>query len=156
MTLNQIGFFEEIKRRRVRLINPRDAAPERRHEVSRELFSCDYFVCSTNAVTEAGHLFNIDATGNRVGPMVFGPKTTIIVCGTNKIVKDTGEAQKRVWQKAAPMNAKRLGRETPCAETGACSDCNSPGRICNISVELLKKPRLSDIHVLLVGDSLGL
>jgi hypothetical protein len=65
------------------------------------------------------------------------------------------EARKRVWNAAAPMNAKRLGRKTPCAQTGVCSDCNSPERICNIAVEIVKKPSRSDILVLLVGESLG-
>jgi hypothetical protein len=112
------------------------------------IFSCDYFLCSTNAITEEGHLYNVDATGNRVGAMFFGPGKTIIVCGINKIVRDMEEA-------AAPMNAKRLGRKTPCAQTGVCSDCNSPERICNIAVEILKKPSRTDVLVLLVGEPLG-
>lgn len=87
--------------------------------------------------------------------MFFGPKKTIVVCGINKIVKDMEEARKRVWNLAAPMNAKRLARKTPCAETGACSDCNSPERICNISVEIVKKPSRSDMLILLVGEPLG-
>jgi len=158
VTLHQIGFFEEIKSHRRELINPfgKDITLEQRDQLSRKIFSCDYFVCGTNAVTEEGHLFNIDNTGNRVAAMVFGPKKTIIVCGVNKIAKDMEEARKRVWGKAAPMNAKRLGRKTPCADTGVCTDCNSSDRICNISVELLKKPARSDILVLLVGEPLGL
>ncbi len=156
MTLHQIGFYEQINNRKGKLINPKDVKPEQAHEVSRQLFLCDYFVSGTNAITEEGHLFNIDATGNRVAPMIFGPKKIIIVCSVNKIVKDSEEARKRVFQKAAPMNAKRLGRKTPCTATGICSDCNSPERICNVSVELLKKPIQSDIHILLVGNLLGL
>ena len=158
MTLNQIGFFEEIKGRHLNLINPfsKGVTPEERGDLTRKIFSCDYFLCSTNAITEEGHLYNVDATGNRVAAMFFGPKKTIVVCGVNKIVKDMEEARRRVWNLAAPMNAKRLGRKTPCAETGVCSDCNSPERICNIGVEIVKKPSRTDILVLLVGEPLGL
>ena len=158
MTLNQIGFFEGIKGRDVNLINPfsKGVTPEERGDLTRRIFSCDYFLCSTNAITEEGQLYNVDATGNRVAAMFFGPKKTVVVCGINKIVKDMEEARRRVWNLAAPMNAKRLGRKTPCAETGVCSDCNSPERICNICVEIVKKPTRTDILVLLVGEPLGL
>ena len=157
LTLHQIGFLQEIKKHNVHVVNPKAPGKEEiPFELSRQLFSCDYFISGTNAVTEEGHLYNVDATGNRVGPMIFGPRNTIIVCGVNKIVKDMVAARNRVWNRAAPMNAKRKGRKTPCAETGLCSDCNTPQRICNISVELVKKQRKSDIHVIFVGDTLGL
>jgi len=157
LTLHQIGFLQEIKKLNVRVVDPKAPGKEEMHfELSRQLFSCDYFFSGTNAVTEEGHLYNVDATGNRVAPMIFGPGKTIIVCGVNKIVKDMAEARNRVWNRAAPMNAKRKGRKTPCAETGLCSDCNTPERICNISVELVKKPRKSDIHVIFIGETLGL
>jgi hypothetical protein len=157
-TLNQIGFFEAAKVRGMKLLNPfaQGITPEERNAVTRKIFSCDYFLCSTNAITEEGQLYNVDATGNRVAAMFFGPKKTVVVCGINKIVKDLEQARKRVWNLAAPMNAKRLGRKTPCTQTGVCSDCNSPERICNISVEIVKKPTRSDILVLLVGELLGL
>ena len=158
MTLSQIGFFEKIKSRNVNLINPlaKSVTPEERGDLTRRIFSCDYFLCSTNAITEEGELYNVDATGNRVAAMFFGPKKTIVVCGVNKITKNMEEARRRVWNLAAPMNAKRLGRKTPCAETGVCSDCNSPERICNIGVEIVKRPTRSDILVILVGEPLGL
>lgn len=157
MTLNQIGFSEAVNGRTITLLNPfaHGIAPEERNTVTRQIFSCDYFLCSTNAITEEGQLYNIDATGNRVGAMFFGPRKTVVVCGINKIVKDMEEARKRVWNQASPMNAKRLGRKTPCAETGVCSDCNSPERICNIAVEILKKPSRTDVLVLLVEEPLG-
>jgi len=157
-TLTQIGFFEGIKGRHVNLINPfsKGITPEEAYELRRKIYLCDYFLCSTNAITEEGQLYNVDATGNRVGAMFFGPRKTIVVCGINKIVKDMEEARQRVWNMAAPTNAKRLGRKTPCTETGVCSDCNSPERICNISVEMVKKPIRTDISVLLVGEPLGI
>jgi len=157
MTLDQIGFFAHMKKRGIDLLDPFEEGVtwDERQEISRRIFASDVFVCSANAVTEEGHLYSIDGTGNRVAAMVFGPKRTIIVCGVNKIAGDMTEARKRAWQVAAPLNARRLGRKTPCAETGACSDCNAPDRICRVAVEVLKKPAASDILVIIVGEALG-
>lgn len=158
VTLAQIGILDALKSRKVQLIWPIQQAKseEERMELIRKIFSSDIFLTSTNAITEDGKLFNIDATGNRVGAMFIGPKQVIVVCGINKIVKDLGEAERRLKGWAAPQNAKRLGRKTPCTETGLCSDCNSLDRICNIYVMLAKKPVRTDILIILVGENLGI
>jgi hypothetical protein len=80
----------------------------------------------------------------------------IIVSGVNKIVKNIEAAEKKVMEWTAPQNAKRLNRKTPCAETGICSDCNSPDRICNIYVTLAKRPSRTEVVVILVGENLGI
>ncbi len=158
VTLTQIGLLDALKNRKIQLILPLQQAKsdEERHELIRKSFSADVFLSSTNAVTEDGKLYNVDATGNRVGAMFIGPKKTIIVCGVNKMVKDLEAAEKRVREWAAPQNAKRLGKKTPCVETGVCSDCSSPDRICNIYVSLAKKPARTEVVVILVGENLGL
>jgi len=116
----------------------------------------DVFLISTNAITEEGHLFNIDATGNRVSAMVFGPSKVIAVAGINKIVKNLDEAFMKVQERTAPINAKRLKKATPCVNSGKCEDCESPERICNIGVIIYKKPKLTDLHVVLIGENLGI
>jgi hypothetical protein len=158
VTLAQIGLLDALKNRNVQLIWPFQQArsDEERLELVRRTFSSDVFLSSTNAVTEDGKLFNVDASGNRVGAMFIGPKKTIIVCGVNKMVKDLEAAEKRVREWAAPQNAKRLNRKTPCVETGVCGDCSSPDRICNIYVTLAKKPARTEVVVILVGESLGI
>ena len=158
VTLSQIGFYEEAEKHPIRLLNPslKDMSMEEFIQVRREILLADVFLSSSNAVTEDGKLYNIDATGNRTGAMMFGPRKVILVCGANKIVKDLEEAEKRVRQWVAPMNARRLGMKTPCAETGVCADCSSPQRICNIYTVLAKKPLRTDLTVLIVGEHLGL
>jgi hypothetical protein len=157
-TLNQIGFHEAIQKRPVKFLNPfaKGLSPEEGAKIRRAIFSADFFVCSSNAVTEDGKLYNIDATGNRVAPMIFGPKKVVLFCGMNKIVRDIAEAHKKVKEWVAPMNVKRLGYKPPCGQTGFCSDCASPERICNAYVTLAKKPRLTDFSVFLIGEDLGL
>jgi len=158
VTLAQIGLLDALKNRKIQLIWPLQQArsDEERLELFRKSFSSDVFLSSTNAVTEDGRLFNVDATGNRVGAMFIGPKKTIIICGVNKIVKDLEAAEKRVREWTAPQNAKRPGKKTPCVETGVCSDCSSPDRICNIYVTLAKKPARTEVIVILVGENLGI
>jgi hypothetical protein len=158
VTLGQIGLIDAMKNRKIPFIQPQMQAktPEEMRELFRKCFSADVFLSGTNAVTEDGKLFNIDATGNRVGPMFMGPLKTIIVTGVNKIVKDLDAAEKRVREWVAPQNAKRLNRKTPCVETGVCSDCSSPDRICNIFVSLVKKPARTEVVVILIGETLGI
>jgi len=158
VTIGQIGLPDALKNRGIPFIQPQVQAktPEEMRELFRKCFSTDVFLSGTNAVTEDGKLFNIDATGNRVGAMFMGPLKTIIVTGVNKIVKDLDAAEKRVRQWVAPQNAKRLKRKTPCAETGVCGDCSSPDRICNIFVSLVKKPTRTEVVVILIGETLGI
>jgi len=158
VTLTQIGLLDALERRNVQLIWPIQQAKnmDERMELFRKSFSSDFFLTSTNAITEDGKLFNVDATGNRVGAMFIGPKKTIVVSGVNKIVRDIGAAEKRVREWTAPQNAKRLNRKTPCVETGVCADCSSPDRICNIYVTLAKRPSRTEVFIILVGEKLGI
>ena len=103
-------------------------------EIYRKSFFADAFLCSTNAVTESGELYNVDGNGNRVAAMTFGPASVILVVGANKIVRDLAEAEQRVKEFAAPANCKRLACKTPCAVTGKCADCSGDGRICCTAV----------------------
>jgi hypothetical protein len=158
VTLTQTGILEALGKRNIHVIWPAQQAKnmDERQELIRKSFSSDIFLSSTNAITEDGKLFNVDAFGNRVGAMFVGPKKTIIVAGMNKIVKDLEAAEKRVKEWVAPQNIKRLNRKTPCAETGVCADCSSPDRICNVYVTLAKRPTRTEVVVILVGEKLGI
>jgi hypothetical protein len=158
LTLIQLGFHEAAQQRPFKFLNPfaKGISPEETMRVRREILTADIFVGSSNAVTEDGKLFNIDATGNRVAPMMFGPKKVVLICGVNKIVKDLAEAQTKVQEWTSPMNVKRLGYKPPCGQTGVCVDCSAPDRICNAYLTLAKKPRLTDYMIYLVGEFLGL
>ena len=81
------------------------------------------FICSTNAITEKGELYNIDGNRSRLDPMIYGPKRVIFVTGINKIVKNSEEFGVR--QYATPMYVKRLNESTPCTKLAYCVDCKS-------------------------------
>jgi L-lactate utilization protein LutB len=130
---------------------------EERLNIMRRQLTCDLFLTGTNALTLDGRLVNIDGVGNRAASMFFGPKKVIIVAGRNKLVDgDLNEAIRRVKEWASPPNAQRLNYKTPCATTGFCADCASPERICRVTTVIERKPRLTDIHVLVVNADMGL
>ena len=118
------------------------------------------------AITLDGKLVNIDGMGNRVAPMIFGPRKVIVVVGANKIANSVEEALERVHQVAAPLNAirhylkhnmTRLG-DLPCVRTGRYVDCSHNARICRYTVviegnDMVHKGR---INVVLIGEELGL
>ena len=158
MTLSAMKVAEQLKKigKEILVSKGPGITPEEGMAIRRRQLSCDLFLSGTNAVTVSGYLVNIDNTGNRVGPMAFGPKKAIIVAGRNKIVDGSIEAAiQRIKDRAGPPNAKRLNYDTPCAATGFCNDCNSPGRICRIITILERKPKRSDLRVLVVNEDLG-
>jgi len=138
--------------------------PDELTDIFSKSLTADVFLCSSNAVTRNGTLYNVDGRANRVSPIAFGPKTVIIVVGCNKIVEDFSAAVHRVKTVAAPLNAKRLHCQTPCAVTGVCAavdsdlytdGCHSPDRIC-AQYLISAQQRVADrIHVILVGETLG-
>ncbi|WP_300667124.1 lactate utilization protein [Desulfoluna sp.] len=116
---------------------------------------CDLFFTSANALSETGEIVNMDGIGNRTSAMGFGPSRVVVVAGYNKVASDLHAALRRIREVAGPLRAKSLGVDTPCAITGVCSDCNAPMRICNITTILHRKPMLTEVTVLVVGESLG-
>lgn len=129
---------------------------DERIDVMRRQLTCDLFLSGTNALTLSGELVNIDATGNRVTAMTFGPRKVIVVAGRNKLVDGTpGDAVARVKNMATPPNSRRLKFKTPCASTGFCSDCNSPDRLCRVTTIIDRRPRMTDMRVLVVNADLG-
>ncbi|MEE4113589.1 MAG: lactate utilization protein, partial [Desulfobacteraceae bacterium] len=63
-------------------------SPEQSMQRRRESLLVDLFITGTNAVTESGHLVNLDMIGNRVAALTFGPRHVLILIGRNKIVPD--------------------------------------------------------------------
>ncbi len=162
-TLRQIGIEEELAKRGIKVLNPftRELTMEAsktmiRDNISRQIFLCDVLLAGTNTITQDGKLVNIDAVGNRVASMIFGPKKVFVIAGKNKIVKNVDEAMHRIKNVIAPFHAKTKQFPTPCAQTGKCSNCNAPKRICSVTTILEKKPWRTEITVILVNEDLGL
>jgi hypothetical protein len=158
MTAAGMGLWEGIdKLPGVELLDPfkPGISPEEGMDLRRRGLTADLMIASSNAITLDGKLVNLDGMGNRVAAMTFGPKKVILVVGMNKVAPDLDSAIARVKHYAAPVNVMRLKLQNPCAETGLCSDCKSPQRICNMW-SIIEGHMIKDrIHVKLVGETLG-
>ena len=116
----------------------------------------DAYVCSANAIAETGEIVNIDGMGNRLAGTMFGHKRVYIVAGVNKVCPDLDAAVYRARNVAAPLNARRLGVQTPCAlRADRCYDCQSPQRICRGLSILWNKPLGGEYEIILVREALG-
>ncbi len=123
--------------------------------ISRESFFADYYLCSTNAISEDGILVNIDGNSNRVAAIAFGPSKVIMVVGMNKITSDEKAALDRARTIAAPINGQRFDITTPCKKTGSCIDCTSIDTICCQFLVTRFSKHLDRIHIILVNEDLG-
>lgn len=110
---------------------------------------------SINAITLEGELINIDGRGNRVAFLCYGPQNVLILTGMNKVVPDVESGIKRARDIAAPPNAVRLNKKTPCAITGKCADCYSPDCMCGQFVVTRRSGIPNRIKVILIGEELG-
>ena len=157
VTLSQLGVIDLIRESDVELIDryEKGITPEELSERLRAGLLSDLFITGTNALTMDGCLYNIDGTGNRVAAMIYGPKEVIVVAGLNKIFNSEEEAIQHIKHVAAPANAIRLNRNTPCAKTGHCHECHSADRICCSYVKLGYQRAVNRIKIIIVEDHLG-
>ncbi len=157
VTIRELGILEVLESQGNILFNhwKPGLSKEESLQIRKAQMTCDLFLSSVNAVTLNGELVNIDGIGNRVNSSVFGPGRVILVVGFNKIVDNVEEAIKRIKNVSAPLNAKRLNIDVPCATVGRCVDCNSPNRICRVIVLHERKPSLTEMLIIIVGEELG-
>lgn len=169
VSLVESGVWELINRNCYKFSdrNREGITPEERQAVFRGIIGCDFYFCSTNAITENGELLNVDGFANRISAIAFGPKKVIMIAGANKIVRDLNEAFLRVKKVAAPKNCLRLGIDSPCAKLGHCvsllnnnnpsftDGCNTDGRICANYLISGRQRDKDRITVIICGENLG-
>ncbi|MFC2066443.1 lactate utilization protein [Chloroflexota bacterium] len=160
LTLDEIGLYDALRTGNYHFFdrNKEGITAEERNNLRKEGLSADVFLMSTNALTMDGKLVNIDATGNRVAALIFGPPRVIVVAGINKIVPDVDAAVDRIKNYVAPIHARRQNRDVPCAKTGNCVNCHSAERFCNavVTIEHQYQKDKDRIMVIIVGKELGL
>ena len=150
MTLKDIGLYP-------RLASHNQVFWHWEGNATQEAMSTDVYISSANALAETGEIINIDGAGNRVASTLFGHQSVYFVIGANKLAIDYDAALWRARNIAAPKNAQRLGKKTPCAATGHCHNCKSPDRICKTLNVLWGKPMgLSVMEIVLVKADLGM
>ena len=128
---------------------------EEKEKIAHQALNCDFFIGSTNALSEDGVLVNVDGNANRVAAFAYGPKNVLLIVGMNKVVKTEVDAMSRARNEAAPINAQRFGVNTPCVKNGSCFNCKSPQCICCqiLITRFSKVPKRTKI--ILVDENLG-
>ena len=65
---------------------------EEKEKIAHQALNCDFFIGSTNALSEDGVLVNVDGNANRVAAFAYGPKNVLLIVGMNKVVKTEADA----------------------------------------------------------------
>ena len=153
VTIDEIGVYDRLSADNDVIWRWKKPTPDSRERGA----AAETFLCSANGVSETGEIVNIDGYGNRVAPTIYGPQRVFLVVGRNKIAPDLNGAIDRARNIAAPLNARRLNRHTPCAVgEPRCHDCRSPEKICGVmTVFFMPQTSIKEFHVLLVNEDLG-
>lgn len=167
-TLSELGVLDFLRGGKYNFLDryKPGLTPEQVREIFIQSFAADAYLCSSNAVTMDGKLYNVDGNSNRVAAICYGPKSVIMVVGVNKIVPTIEDAITRVKTCAAPCNCARLQIENYCEKTGSCIDlttarpsigggCASKTRICCNYVVSAMQREAGRIKVIFVNEPLG-
>ena len=156
ISAQQIGLLDAVNQGNyISLDRDRCETSEERQKMMRRCLDADVFITGANGLSLDGQMVNIDGNGNRVGAIIYGPKTVLVIAGMNKVEDSLDAALNRARRVAAPMNQQRFGLDNPCTVTGTCSDCKSESCICNQIVITRHCRPVGRIRFILVGEELG-
>lgn len=153
VTIDTLGVYDRLCGSNKVFWHWKNHAPETRERAGK----AETYLCSANGVSENGEIVNIDGFGNRVAGTIYGPERVFLVVGRNKIAPDLTGAIDRARNIAAPLNARRLNRHTPCAVgEPRCHDCRSPEKVCGVMTVFFMPPTsIKEFHVILVDEDFG-
>ena len=153
VTIDTLGVYDRLCGSNKVFWHWKNHAPETRERAGK----AETYLCSANGVSENGEIVNIDGFGNRVAGTIYGPERVFLVVGRNKIAPDLTGAIDRARNIAAPLNARRLNRHTPCAVgEPRCHDCRSPEKVCGVMTVFFMPPTsIKEFHAILVDEDLG-
>ncbi|MDO4517277.1 MAG: lactate utilization protein [Bacillota bacterium] len=154
MTLLNMGIYERLQENNDVAWHWKTPGPETLAKAA----AAQVYLTSVNGIAETGEIINIDGTGNRIAGTLYDREKVVLVAGVNKVAPTYEEALWRARNIAAPLNARRLNRKTPCAlkEELKCWDCKSPERICNgLTVLWRKLGGVKECELVLIGQELG-
>lgn len=152
MTIREMGLYEAFANSNTQIVSHWNG------NTAREAMQTPIYLSSVNGVAETGELINIDGTGNRVASTIYGHEELYFIFGVNKVEETFEKALWRARNIAAPKNAQRLERKTPCAVNGdKCYNCSSPERICRaMSVHWGPTKGFKRVEVVIINEALGM
>lgn len=156
VTVRELDIYERLKQNNTVYWHWYKDESKTTEEMLRLASNTDVYISSVNAIAETGEIVNIDGTCNRIASISYGHKKVYLIIGKNKITKDLDSAISRARNVAAPLNARRLGKNTPCAKGELkCYNCKSSDKICrNLSV-IWKAPEACLYDIIFINEDLG-
>ncbi len=156
VTVEELGLYEKLNLHNDVYWHARVPENKTPAEIRTLANSAQIYISSVNGLAETGEIINIDGACNRVSSICYGHEKVFFVVGKNKLAQNYDEALYRARNIAAPKNAKRLGKITPCAvKADKCYDCKSSDRICRVLSVWWSKPMLIECEVVLINEELG-
>jgi len=156
VTLQQMELYEKLASHNLTYAHWRMEEGESAADMYKKAQDAQIYLSSVNGLAETGEIINIDGRGNRISAIMFGHEKVYLVAGVNKLAPDYESALYRARNIAAPKNAQRLNRKTPCAvNADRCYECKSPERICRGLFVLWEKPLGMEMEVVLINEELG-
>lgn len=147
-TLETIGVAKEINESgKYNAIRPKLMAMDWKTQV-REMAKLgaapDWVMASVHAVTEDGHLLIASNTGSQLASEAYPAGKVIFIVGTQKIVKNTEEGIKRIYEYSLPLESERAKKAY-----------GVPGSAVNKILIVNKEVQPERITVILVKEKLG-
>ena len=144
-TLEDIGLFKELMEGdRYDFVRKRTLKMDRKtqmREITKLSASPEYMLNSVHALTKAGQLVVVSASGSQLGPLASGAQRVILVVGSQKVVPDLDAAFRRIADYVFPYEDARLreqlGIGTQWARTLILERDFMPGRT---TVILVREP----------------
>lgn len=156
MTVMEMGLYDKISTHNEVNFHMLSYEGRTSREVIDAANASQIYISSANGLAETGEIINIDGNCNRVAATLYGHEKVYFIIGVNKLAPDYESALFRARNVAAPLNARRLNKNTPCAKMDLkCYDCKGPDRICCGLSVLWKKPRGCDYEIILINEKLG-
>lgn len=149
VTLDTIGLTEEINREggKFRPVRNKLYAMDKStqaQQMNKLGAAPQYAVGSVHAVTEDGHVLIASNTGSQLPAYAYGALNVIWVVGTQKVVKNTDEGLKRIYEYCLPLESERAKKAYGVAGS-------SVNKILIVNKEIQK----SRIKMILVKEKLG-
>ena len=158
ITIKEMGLFESLKNNNTVWWHndPNQVKEYGANYIRGMAMTTDIYISSVNGISKDGVIVNLDGPGNRVSSIAYGHKKVYLIVGINKVCDTLEDTIYRVRNVAAPFNAKRLNKKTPCAINGdKCYDCKSPERICRTLSISLYPTSSCETEVILINEKLG-
>lgn len=100
--INESGNYDAVKAKLMKM----DRTTQGR-EMQKLGAAPDWVLGSVHAVSEDGHVFIASNTGSQIAPYAYSAGHVIWVVGTQKIVRNWDEGNKRVYEYSLPRESER-------------------------------------------------